>query len=238
VAVGVLTDPWQQIDSYLTARGVRIGRPTIGQTTGGSHTKGSLHFQRRARDYGDADSDLPAVWAALLPLAQGPGWTLEELFYDPGGGWDSGRSVGPIGGHRDHVHAGIGVGKSMPGGGARAPGSTSLRQGLAGLPIPDPRDILGNVPGLDQILDALASLPTEFFKVLTGGHTPLEVAVRTLEVFGGAVLLAVGLLMVVRIVMRGTAGGRGVSEAGRIGRRGARRARRQVRRLAPMAAGA
>jgi hypothetical protein len=27
-----------------------------------------------------------------------------ELFYDPEGGIKHGRSIGPIGGHRDHVH--------------------------------------------------------------------------------------------------------------------------------------
>jgi hypothetical protein len=29
---------------------------------------------------------------------------IRELFYDPLGGWDEGKSIGPIGGHSDHVH--------------------------------------------------------------------------------------------------------------------------------------
>lgn len=32
---------------------------------------------------------------------------LEELFYDPWGGYDSGQKIGAIGGHMDHIHAAI-----------------------------------------------------------------------------------------------------------------------------------
>lgn len=32
---------------------------------------------------------------------------LEELFYDPWGGWDAGQMIGAIGGHGDHIHAAI-----------------------------------------------------------------------------------------------------------------------------------
>lgn len=32
---------------------------------------------------------------------------LTELFYDPWGGFDNGRMIGPIGGHLDHIHAAI-----------------------------------------------------------------------------------------------------------------------------------
>jgi TP901 family phage tail tape measure protein len=42
---------------------------------------------------------------------------LEELFYDPWGGYDSGQMIGAIGGHMDHIHAAIlGAGKGGPGG--------------------------------------------------------------------------------------------------------------------------
>ena len=34
-----------------------------------------------------------------------PGGKLRELFYDPLGGWDEGKSIGAIGGHGSHVHA-------------------------------------------------------------------------------------------------------------------------------------
>lgn len=33
---------------------------------------------------------------------------LLELFYDPQGGWKNGQSIGPIGGHSDHVHVAAG----------------------------------------------------------------------------------------------------------------------------------
>jgi len=33
---------------------------------------------------------------------------LLELFYDPQGGWKRGQSIGPIGGHSDHVHVAAG----------------------------------------------------------------------------------------------------------------------------------
>jgi hypothetical protein len=40
---------------------------------------------------------------------------LEELFYDPWGGYDSGQMIGPIGGHMDHIHAAIAGGGSSVG---------------------------------------------------------------------------------------------------------------------------
>lgn len=40
---------------------------------------------------------------------------LEELFYDPWGGYDSGQMIGAIGGHMDHIHAAIlGAGTGGP----------------------------------------------------------------------------------------------------------------------------
>lgn len=42
---------------------------------------------------------------------------LEELFYDPWGGYDSGQMIGAIGGHMDHIHAAIlGAGAGGPSG--------------------------------------------------------------------------------------------------------------------------
>ena len=54
------------------------------------------------------------------PATRGPGRTrrasaraqglspLKELFYDPQGGWKGTQSIGPIGGHSDHVHVAAG----------------------------------------------------------------------------------------------------------------------------------
>jgi hypothetical protein len=41
-----------------------------------------------------------------MPSGGGKAKGLAELFYDPMGGWDSGKQIGAIGGHSDHVHIG------------------------------------------------------------------------------------------------------------------------------------
>ncbi len=49
----------------------------------------------------------PARWRTstgpFVPLARN-NKGVRELFYDPEGGWDNFVSIGPIGGHGDHVH--------------------------------------------------------------------------------------------------------------------------------------
>lgn len=97
---------WVDIDAYLSKRGVRIGAPTIGQTTGGIHATNSYHYKGQARDYGSVSSDLDGVWEALLPFAQGPGHQLVELF-GPKGAWKAGKAISEVPGHKDHVHAAI-----------------------------------------------------------------------------------------------------------------------------------
>ena len=97
---------WADIDRYLTALHIRIGTPTIGQTTGGIHVPGSYHYAGMARDYGSMTSDMRAIWDALLPFAQGPNHQLVELF-GPWGAWKAGRDIEYVGGHTDHVHAAI-----------------------------------------------------------------------------------------------------------------------------------
>lgn len=104
---------WEDIDAYLKGRGVRIDSPSVGATVGGVHTQGSRHYLGRARDYGCSGSDCEAIWAALLPFAQGEHHQLEELFFDPKGGWDNGQDIGPIGGHGGHVHAALREGGSL-----------------------------------------------------------------------------------------------------------------------------
>ena len=109
---------WQSIDSYLTAHGVHIGAPTLGQTVGGVHTSGSTHYAGRARDYGDANSDTGAVSVTLAPLAQGPNAPIEELFDGAHDVWfDNGQAFEPTkalrNAHLDHVHVALKPGVSL-----------------------------------------------------------------------------------------------------------------------------
>ena len=97
---------WADIDQYLSSLHIRIGTPTVGQTTGGVHAPGSYHYTGRARDYGSMTSDMRAIWDALLPFAKGPNYQLVELF-GPWGAWKAGRDIQYVGGHTDHVHAAI-----------------------------------------------------------------------------------------------------------------------------------
>ena len=128
-------ETWQNMDCFLAEQGIRVGAPSLGQTTGGNHVPNSLHYEGRARDYGDADSDVWAIYYALLPYA-GPGGVVEELFWDPagpGGSRDLGRPVNPIGGHSDHVHAALYEGATLPcaggaGGGGGGSGSCTAEQ--------------------------------------------------------------------------------------------------------------
>lgn len=101
---------WRDIDSYLATRGVRIGAPTPGQTTGGTHAPNSYHYRGQARDYGDANSDCRAVVDALKPFATGPNPVIVELFYAPTNTWlKDGKQLSraAIGDHDDHVHGAI-----------------------------------------------------------------------------------------------------------------------------------
>lgn len=112
-----MTAPWQSIDTYLAGRAIRFGPPTLGQTVGGVHTKGSLHYTGHARDYGRSDSDMPAILEVLLPFAVGDNHVICELF-----GlttfWKNGRRVTPgralHDSHQNHVHVGLRHNRLMP----------------------------------------------------------------------------------------------------------------------------
>lgn len=112
-----MSDAWRSVDAYLGALGIRYGSPTVGQTTGGTHAPGSLHYSGRARDYGRSQSDMPAIISALLPFAEGPDHLIQELF-GLGVFWKSGRVITPSTSlrtaHQDHVHVGLRAGKVMP----------------------------------------------------------------------------------------------------------------------------
>ena len=80
--------------------------PSHGQTTGGRHTPGSLHYQGRAVDLSGSPSQMQnAFYAAIQTF----GGRIDELFYDPIGWYiDAGQKIrGAIGGHGSHVHLGI-----------------------------------------------------------------------------------------------------------------------------------
>lgn len=101
---------WPELDDFLKKRGIRYGAPTVGQTTGGTHVDGSYHYAGLARDYGDANSDVPAILAAFLPYAQGSDYTIAELFglnvY-----WKNGKQFTPSADlradHQDHAHVAV-----------------------------------------------------------------------------------------------------------------------------------
>lgn len=70
----------------------------ITSTTGGRHAARSYHYQGRAFDAAGSHSAMSKFYREMA------GTNPTELFYDPSGGIKHGRSVGAIGGHRDHVH--------------------------------------------------------------------------------------------------------------------------------------
>lgn len=107
-----MTTGWQSIDNALSALGLRFGPPTADQTTGGSHAPNSEHYAGRARDYGDASSDVSAITKALLPYATGPNAPIDELFSSRDGVFmANGERIVPGDAlrqdHYDHVHVGV-----------------------------------------------------------------------------------------------------------------------------------
>ena len=91
--------------------GLLVSDPAVTQTTGGTHVVGSEHYDGRAVDFGfnlqGGADNLEALYNAFLPYAQGPGHVIDELFYDPLGGWADGMNIGAIGSHDAHVHVGV-----------------------------------------------------------------------------------------------------------------------------------
>ncbi len=102
---------WPSVDAYLKAAGLRVGPPTTGQTGGGRHAAGSLHYQDRARDYGRT-SDYTAIARFLTPIASDPSGPIEELF-GPGVSIKNGRHIPQVPGHGGHTHVGLKRGRSM-----------------------------------------------------------------------------------------------------------------------------
>jgi len=103
-------DPFQTLyseDLLLVAGGSQLGDARsraqelglrITSTTGGRHAPGSYHYKGRAFDAAGSHGAMSQFYREMA------GTSPTELFYDPSGGIKHGRSIGPIGGHRDHVH--------------------------------------------------------------------------------------------------------------------------------------
>lgn len=70
----------------------------ITSTTGGRHTPTSYHYRGRAVDVAGSPERMAQYYREMARL------NPTELFYDPIGGIKHGRQIGPIGGHRSHVH--------------------------------------------------------------------------------------------------------------------------------------
>jgi hypothetical protein len=85
----------QLSDAMSVARGMGL---RITSTTGGRHAPGSYHYRGRAFDAAGSHAQMSGFYRRMA------GTNPTELFYDPSGGIKHGRSIGPIGGHRDHVH--------------------------------------------------------------------------------------------------------------------------------------
>ncbi|MBI5542718.1 MAG: peptidoglycan-binding protein [Deltaproteobacteria bacterium] len=65
---------------------------------GGRHAPNSYHYSGRAIDVAGSREAMSRFYRTMAQS------NPTELFYDPMGGIKRGRSVGALGGHRDHVH--------------------------------------------------------------------------------------------------------------------------------------
>lgn len=111
-----MRDKWLEIDDYLIAKGLRVGKVTSGQITGGRHAAKhghlSNHYFGTARDYGVHDSDASGIARRLEFIAAQPNGPIAELFFAPLDIWyrngqrvENGRQV--IGGHLHHCHVAL-----------------------------------------------------------------------------------------------------------------------------------
>jgi hypothetical protein len=104
---------WEVLDAVVDAKGIRRGRPTAGQTTGGKHATGSLHYIARARDYGLADSDAHAISKLFAPVAARRPDLIPELSGSDGTGYDEGKPYQAPGHTNHHTHVAIGPGVGL-----------------------------------------------------------------------------------------------------------------------------
>jgi TP901 family phage tail tape measure protein len=106
---------WETFDALAKKMGLSISstfRPGDSDSFHGQSVGGG---RARATDYsgpiyGSRTGPMANFTRALMPRVR----QLEELFYDPLGGWDKGVSIGAIGGHDDHVHVAFAKGGIVP----------------------------------------------------------------------------------------------------------------------------
>lgn len=80
------------------------------QTTGGSHTAGSKHYQSKAVDFGDAKNDPAKLKAFARYLSRNAGSLgINDIWYTPlGYSVDNGKRTSSfIDGHNDHLHVDV-----------------------------------------------------------------------------------------------------------------------------------
>jgi hypothetical protein len=121
---------WATFDALAKKMGLGISstfRPGDSDSFHGQSIGGG---RARATDYsgpilGSRSGPMANFTRALMPRVR----QLEELFYDPLGGWDKGVSIGAIGGHDDHVHVAFAKGGIVP---AMAHGKRWIKGGRHG----------------------------------------------------------------------------------------------------------
>lgn len=189
-----------------------------------------------------ATDQLHALPATTQPVAG------DLVFFNTGDGWEAGH-VGICADTGcatmiDAPHTGAQVRRESVQGfgtivgyrrltGAASPGGGVTLAGIGpGGIIPDPSGLLDpfgilgggggldSIPGLSELFDAISSLPGEVLKVMLGGHTPGELALRAVEITGGALIFAAGAVVLLMVVAEGGNSGRAV--------KGGRRAARQL----------
>lgn len=101
---------YQDLVALAQKHGLQLD-PGDAQTTGGSHTAGSLHYSGKAADFGDARNnpqDLRRFASFLANNRKRLG--INEVAYNPlGWGIDAGNRIPGMtwGGHDDHLHVGL-----------------------------------------------------------------------------------------------------------------------------------
>lgn len=166
---------WNDLDAFLSARGIRYGAPTLGQTTGGTHVDGSYHYLGLARDYGSSNSDMPAIIQAFRPYAV-PGGPVVELF-GPGVSIKNGAAIPQVAGHGDHVHVAIRAGATL----GQAPPASSAPASSGG-------GGGGPLSAITAPLTALAGLSSAAVNPATWRRLGLVLAGSTLVALGAVIL--------------------------------------------------
>lgn len=120
VPVPARPGPWQEFVAAAENNGIPQSAPTVCGTTECGHAVGSYHYLLLALDRGACINNCHAMWDLFLPYAQGADRVIDELFFDPRGGWKRGVSIGAIGNHggcpdpNGHLHVALRPGYHLP----------------------------------------------------------------------------------------------------------------------------